>query len=180
MSLLTRKMQKQLPQSQIEDTIDDIKEGLNSAYLQLRELLTTFRLKLDDPAIKNALHATVTEFSAKCQHNIEFYYQLPQNYLTANQEIHLLQIVREALSNVHRHAHATLAGVSIDLLDNKVRVKIWDNGKGMTQSPTERNAAGVGHLGLGIMAERAKSLHAELVLSAREEQGTIVSFEFNH
>ena len=53
MSLLTRKMQKQVPQTQVEETIEDIKEGLNSAYLQLRELLTTFRLKLDDPAIKN-------------------------------------------------------------------------------------------------------------------------------
>lgn len=175
MSLLTRKMQKNVPQAQVEETIEDIKEGLNSAYLQLRELLTTFRLKLDDPAIKNSLQSTITEFSAKCQYNIEYNYQLPQNYLSANQEIHLLQIVREALSNIHRHADATKAGVSIVLDDNKVKVQIWDNGTGLPVSTSEQ-----GHLGIGIMQERAKSLNTSLSVEARAEQGTLVSFEFNH
>ncbi len=175
MSLLTRKMQKNVPQAQVEETIEDIKEGLNSAYLQLRELLTTFRLKLDDPAIKNSLQSTITEFSAKCQYGIEFNYQLPQNYLSANQEVHLLQIVREALSNIHRHAGATKAGVSIVLEESKVKVKIWDNGTGLPDSLSEQ-----GHLGIGIMQERAKSLNTSLYVEARGEQGTLVRFEFNH
>jgi len=177
MSLLTRKMQKQVPQAQVEETIQDIKEGLNSAYLQLRELLTTFRLKLDDPAIKNSLQSTITEFSAKCHYNIEFTYQLPQNYLSANQEIHLLQIVREALSNIHRHAEATKAGVSIVLDNNKVKVNIWDNGVGL---PNANNSCEQGHLGLGIMQERAKSLKTMIYVKTRAEQGTLVYFEFNH
>ncbi len=175
MSLLTRKMQKNVPQPQVEETIDDIKEGLNSAYLQLRELLTTFRLKLDDPAIKNSLQSTITEFSAKCQYSIEFNYQLPQNYLSANQEIHLLQIIREALSNIHRHAHATKAGVSIVLDDNKVKVQVWDNGSGLHDNISEQ-----GHFGIGIMQERAKSLNTSLYVDNRVEEGTLVSFEFNH
>lgn len=175
MSLLTRKMQKNVPQAQVEETIEDIKAGLNSAYLQLRELLTTFRLKLDDPAIKNSLQSTITEFSARCQFNIEFNYQLPQNYLSANQEIHLLQIVREALSNVQRHASATKAGVSILLDDNKVKVQIWDDGAGLPDIIAEQ-----GHLGIGIMQERAKSLNTSLYVEARAAQGTLVSFAFNH
>lgn len=179
MSLLTRKMQKQVPQTQVEDTIDDIKDGLNNAYSQLRELLTTFRLKLDDPSIKNALASTVTEFSAKCQHNIDFNYQLPANYLSANQEIHLLQIVREALSNIHRHADATLAGVTISLKDIKVMVKIWDNGKGLPELSIEQ-ASKQGHFGLGIMQERAKSLDTQIHIGNREHKGTVISFEFSH
>ena len=175
MSLLTRKMQKELPQAQVEETIDDIKDGLNSAYLQLRELLTTFRLKLDDPAIKNALLGTVTEFSAKCQHTIDFTYQVPANYLNANQEIHLLQIVRESLSNIHRHAKATLAGVDISLKENKIVVKIWDNGIGLPESIAKH-----GHFGVDIMTERAKSLNTKVYLSDRAGSGTLVSFEFSH
>jgi len=175
MSLLTRKMQKNVAQAQVEETIKDIKEGLNSAYLQLRELLTTFRLKLDDPAIKNSLQSTITEFSAKCQHSIEFNYQLPQNYLSANQEIHLLQIVREALSNIHRHANSSKAGVSIVLADNKVKVQVWDNGTGLPHNINEH-----GHFGIGIMQERAKSLNTSLYVNNRVGQGALVSFEFNH
>jgi len=179
MSLLTRKMQKQVPQAQVEETIDDIKDGLNSAYSQLRELLTTFRLKLDDPSIKSALASTVTEFSAKCQHSIEFNYQLPANYLSANQEIHLLQIVREALSNIHRHAKATLAGVTITLNDIKVTVKIWDNGIGFSESSIKKLSK-QGHFGLGIMEERAKSLNTLINIANREVQGAVISFEFSH
>lgn len=175
MSLLTRKMQKDVPQVQVEETIEDIKEGLNSAYLQLRELLTTFRLKLDDPAIKNSLQSTITEFSAKCQYAIEFNYQLPQNYLSANQEIHLLQIIREALSNIHRHANASKAGVSIELDENKVKVQIWDNGAGLPDTINEQ-----GHFGMGIMQERAQSLNSTLNVETRANQGTLVSFEFTH
>lgn len=179
MSLLTRKMQKQVPQSQVEETIDDIKDGLNSAYSQLRELLTTFRLKLEDPSIKSALASTVTEFSAKCQHTIEFNYQLPENYLSANQEIHLLQIVREALSNIHRHANATLAGVSVTLEDVKVRVKIWDNGEGFSKANLEHQSK-QGHFGLGIMQERAVSLNTQIQIANRKEHGAVISFEFSH
>ncbi|MCI2282964.1 histidine kinase [Colwellia sp. MSW7] len=180
MSLLTRKMQKQVPQTQLEETINDIKDGLNSAYSQLRELLTTFRLKLDDPSIKSALASTVIEFSAKCQHTIEFDYQLPANYLSANQEIHLLQIVREALSNIHRHAQATIAGISIKLKDTQVTVKIWDNGKGFPESTLEQKNNHHGHFGIGIMQERAKSLNTKIHIANREERGSIISFEFFH
>jgi two-component system nitrate/nitrite sensor histidine kinase NarX len=179
MSLLTRKMQKQVAQEQVDETIDDIKDGLNSAYSQLRELLTTFRLKLDDPSIKSALASTVTEFSAKCHHTIDFNYQLPANYLSANQEIHLLQIVREALSNIHRHANATHAGVTIKLNDIKVSVEIWDNGIGFLESKFEQGNK-QGHFGLGIMEERAKSLNTLINIANREVQGAIVSFEFSH
>ncbi len=182
MSLLTRKMQKTIKPEQLDkslhdslnETIEDIKQGLNAAYLQLRELLTTFRLKLDDPSIESALQGTIAEFSEKCQHPINFNFKLPQNYLSANQEIHLLQIVREALSNIHRHAHATKAGVCIKHKDNVVTVEIWDNGQGLPDTLPEH-----GHFGLGIMEERAKSLNSLIELVKREPKGTKVVLKFN-
>jgi len=173
MSLLTRKFQKDLPKEQLFETIEDIKSGLNKAYQQLRELLTTFRLKLDDPSISNALQGTVSEFSAKCQHPVELDFRLPQNYLSANQEIHVLQIVREALSNVHRHAKAQRAGVTVRKKDSNVFVEIWDNGKGMPALLEQH-----GHFGLGIMEERAKSLNALIDIEQNSPAGTRIIIEF--
>ncbi len=172
MSLLTRKVQKDLAKEQLSETIEDIKQGLNSAYQQLRELLTNFRLKLDDPSIENALRGTVIEFGAKCNHPVTLKFDVPANYLTANQEIHVLQIVREALSNIHKHANATNAGVILLLNNDKVKVEIWDNGQGFSCN-TERH----GHFGLRIMEERAKSLHTEICLNS-DSRGTSVEFEF--
>lgn len=173
LSLLTRKIQKDLEQEQIIDTIDDIKEGLNKAYAQLRELLTTFRLKLDDPSIENALQGTVAEFTAKCHHPVILDFQLPSNYLSANQEIHVLQIVREALSNVQRHAKASRAGVSISLQNKQVSVTVWDDGVGINLSNVEQD-----HFGLGIMEERAKSLNALIDINNRLPQGTCIKVQF--
>lgn len=175
MSLLTRKMQKNVSKDQLSETIEDIKQGLNKAYQQLRELLTTFRLKLEDPSIENALQATITEYTAKCRHPIKLDFQLPKNYLSANQKIHVLQIVREALSNVYRHAESAQAGVSVSRNGNKIRVEIWDDGTGLPNNLKQQ-----GHFGLGIMEERAKSLGTLIELQSIEPQGTRVVFEFEH
>lgn len=173
MSLLTRKMQKNVDKEQISETIEDIKQGLNSAYLQLRELLTTFRLKLEDPSFQKAIQGTIAEFNAKCQHPIRLDFLLPANYLSANQEIHVLQIIREALSNIQRHANASQAGVSLSVDNDRVKVAIWDDGIGLPEEMPMQ-----GHFGLGIMEERAKSLNSMINLGASKQQGTQISFEF--
>ncbi|PCI58531.1 MAG: nitrate/nitrite two-component system sensor histidine kinase [Gammaproteobacteria bacterium] len=186
MSLLTRKMQKNAEAQQIEETINeetinesinetitDIKQGLNNAYLQLRELLTTFRLKLDDPSLENSLQGTIAEFKEKCQHPIKLNYQLPDNYLNANQEIHLLQIIREALSNIHRHAGATKASIEITHNNDMVEISIIDNGKGLPREFSQQ-----GHFGLGIMEERAKSLNTLINITNLLPHGTEINLHF--
>lgn len=172
MSLLTKRMQKEADQKEIDKTINDIKQGLNGAYLHLRELLTTFRLKLDDPSLSNALQGTIVEFSEKCGYQIVLLNSIDENLLTANQEIHILQIIREALSNVHRHARATEAGVELVQEDNSCCVRIWDNGVGADFSEEHP-----GHFGMSIMEERAKSLGTRIQLGSRKPSGTIVSLQ---
>ncbi len=172
MSLLTKRMQKEAEQKEIDKTINDIKQGLNGAYLHLRELLTTFRLKLDDPSLSNALQGTIVEFSEKCGYQIVLLNSIDENLLTANQEIHILQIIREALSNVHRHARATEAGVELVQEENSCCVRIWDNGVGADFSEEHP-----GHFGMSIMEERAKSLGTRIQLGSRKPSGTIVSLQ---
>ncbi len=169
MSVLTKRIQKRANQDVIDNTIDDIKNGLNAAYLQLRELLTTFRLKLDDPSLSNALQGTIVEFSEKCGYQIKLSNLVEENLLTANQEIHVLQIIREALSNVHRHAHATEAGVELTRQGNLCCVQIWDNGIGAVMTDEQP-----GHFGMGIMQERAKSLGTSISINVREPSGTSI------
>ncbi|ABZ74751.1 histidine kinase [Shewanella halifaxensis HAW-EB4] len=175
MSLLTRKMEKKLPEEQIEETIVEIKSGLNKAYLQLRELLTTFRLKLDDPSIESALQGTIAEFTQKCQHPIRFSYDLPQHCLSANQEIHLLQIIREGLSNIHRHAKASEAGVRLSPKGELIKLDIWDNGAGLPGTLQTQ-----GHFGLGIMRERVSSLKGQMYLKDHLPSGTMISITFEN
>jgi len=103
---LKRLMQKESGQAQLDDSVQQIDRGLNSAYRQLRELLTTFRIKVNEPGLKPALQATIEEFGANSGLHIESDFQLDHCPLTPNEEVHCLQIIREALSNVVKHAEA--------------------------------------------------------------------------
>ncbi|WP_250655687.1 type IV pili methyl-accepting chemotaxis transducer N-terminal domain-containing protein [Alkalimarinus coralli] len=158
---------------QLADITAEIRTGLNAAYGQLRELLTTFRLKLDEPGLESALKATVAEYRERGSMEIVLDYRLGEMALRPNAEIHLLQIVREALSNVVRHAKATRADILFNIgHDNKLIVEVSDNGVGLN-----KESAGPMHHGVSIMNERTQSLDAELAINNNSEGGVTVRID---
>src|SRR5690606_13775128 len=62
-SRLQRMQEKEAASDRQQNIVTEIRTGVNSAYRQLRELLTTFRLQLDKPGLRSALDETVREFS---------------------------------------------------------------------------------------------------------------------
>jgi signal transduction histidine kinase len=77
---------------------------------------------------------------------------------------HLLAVVREALSNVARHAQATSAQVSLQVGDEIVLI-VSDDGRGI--------AAGTRESGLRNMRERAESFGGTFVVQPGPEGGTM-------
>ena len=152
----------------------DLRSGINSAYQHLRELLTSFRLKADEDGLHNALQATIAEFQAQGDIAIECDDRLPLDLLTPNQEVHVLQIVREALANVRRHSRASTARVQLVESRGSVAVEISDDGVGIGEVRQPWT-----HHGLSIMRERATSLGTILEIGANGEQGTRVKVRFN-
>ena len=78
---------------------------------------------------------------------------------------HLLAVVREALANVARHAHASSAELNLAVRDSRLRLRLADDGVG----PSERPIAG---RGLDNMRTRAADLGGEMSLSRRDEGGS--------
>lgn len=81
----------------------------------------------------------------------------------------VLAIVREALSNVARHAGAATVRISAALADHRVRLTVADDGAGF-----DAQAASAGQ-GLANMRERAAALGADLDIAAARETGTRVT-----
>ncbi|MEW5770177.1 MAG: type IV pili methyl-accepting chemotaxis transducer N-terminal domain-containing protein [Pseudomonadota bacterium] len=151
----------------------ELREGMSGAYRQLRELLTTFRLRMEGQDLPSALRQTVDEFSERSGLAIELELALEDCPLTPNEEIHILHIVREALSNVQHHAQAGHARVRLACqADGEVRVSVEDDGRGIAK------AADLHHYGMTIMEERARTLAGRLAVEARTEGGTVVSLTF--
>ncbi|MFF7392215.1 sensor histidine kinase [Streptomyces scabiei] len=75
---------------------------------------------------------------------------------------HLLAITSEALENIHRHAHATRAVVSLTTTPDTLQLTIKDDGVGLPPDLTLEEAQRSGHFGLLGMAERAARTAATL------------------
>ena len=155
------------------EIIEELSTGLNSAYRQLRELLTTFRLKLDTPDLGTALRETTVEFSERLPTPVSLTYQMPPNMLSANEEIHILQIVREALSNAVKHANAHEVNVDVVFESPQVRVTITDDGVGLPQGDSPPQ-----HYGLIIMQDRARTLGGRVTVDKSHSGGVKIELRF--
>ena len=169
-----RRLNIEGPQRKAHDGIlDELSTGLNSAYRQLRELLATFRLKLDTPDLATALRKTIDEFSERLGKPVELNYNLPPQTLSPNEEIHTLQIVREGLANAVKHADATDISVDVMFESPQVKARIRDNGKGLPGGDQPVN-----HYGLIIMQDRARTLGGQVNVKNRDEGGVEVTLTF--
>ncbi|HEY8545605.1 MAG TPA: GAF domain-containing protein [Acidimicrobiales bacterium] len=85
----------------------------------------------------------------------------------------LLAVLREALSNVARHARATRVTVDVVVEEDEVVVRVTDNGTGPPVEPAA--TAGSGR-GLGNMAARAERHGGSFSITAAEGGGTCVEW----
>jgi len=83
----------------------------------------------------------------------------------------LFHIAQEALANVAKHSHASRAWARLEVADGVLTMTIRDNGRGFdTLRP-----GGLGHRGLGNMADRVRAMGGAYDLSSSVGAGTCVS-----
>ena len=81
---------------------------------------------------------------------------------------HIVHIVREALSNVGRHAAATTCRVSVRRDGSSAVLEIDDDGRGFDRDSTSSG------LGMGNLAERAAAIGGTLEVESHPGRGTTV------
>ncbi len=79
----------------------------------------------------------------------------------------ILRIVQEAMTNVARHAQATVVGVRLGIRGNRVTLRVVDNGRGFDVSRVADDA-----FGLASMRERAALIGGRLRIASRAGMGT--------
>ena len=86
---------------------------------------------------------------------------------------HVLATIREALTNVGKHAHATQASVSMEVDGASCILTITDDGIGLTDAP----ASAGGGLGLPNLRRRAEKLHGTLSADSPPGGGTVLTWK---
>lgn len=131
---------------------------------------------VDDHAINfdSALQQACEEFAEKGGFAIHLDNRINSSNLTANEQVDLLQISREALSNINRHAQAD--HVHVTLTQNQqglVTLRLQDDGVGLSENFDHRQ-----HHGLKIMQERSNNLAGEFRIENVLPHGTAILVKF--
>ncbi len=154
--------------------IRELDGRLNLAYRQLRELITTFRLTMHGRSLGEALGSSVEEFESRSGIAFQVDNCLSKGALSVDEEMQVLQIVREALSNAVRHSQAQQVRLSLRCnRDNEVCILVDDNGQGFPSS----RGYGSGH-GLTIMRQRVRDMNGRLSLERAPLGGARVCLRF--
>ncbi|MDQ0834336.1 two-component system sensor histidine kinase DevS [Streptomyces achromogenes] len=82
---------------------------------------------------------------------------------------HLLAVLREALSNAARHAHATAVEVTAETDSIRLQLRVADNGTGIDPAVSRRS-------GLDNLRQRATDLGGSFTLKPNDPTGTIVEW----
>ena len=115
-------------------------------------------------ALRSMIQTMSSSSSAKCRVRVD---ETAARHISTDQALHIINIVREGLSNALRHSHARHISVSFVLLRRSVRLSITDDGVGFVQHSTH----GLGH-GLDNMAARAQKVGGGLTVRSEPGQGT--------
>jgi len=86
---------------------------------------------------------------------------------------HLLAVIREAVTNIGRHAQATEATVTVGVDDGHCQLRVVDDGCGIALSGPGTG----GGLGLGNLQRRAEKLHGEFTTESPAAGGTILTWK---
>lgn len=91
-------------------------------------------------------------------------------------QINIYRIFQESLTNVVKHAMASLVSVNVTQENDKISFTIRDNGRGFNVKQAMSGKIAKKSLGLTAMNERALMARGSLQISSRKGKGTSIAF----
>ncbi|ASK26342.1 ATPase [Neisseria chenwenguii] len=157
---------------QVEENILFIKNGVQECYDDVRELLLNFRTKISNKDFPEAVNGLLERFSRETQTEVDTRWTDEGAALSNDEKLQVIFILQESLSNVRKHAQAKHVAVSIENRRDFM-LTVRDDGRGFDTGRLKNPATG--HVGLGIMQERARRINAVLTVESAPQQGTTVT-----
>ncbi len=158
-----------------QSDVQGLRQAMEQAHANLRDLLANFRLKIDDRGLGPAVADMVERFRHETGIAMFFQNECQALNLTPAQEVQVFYIIQEALTNIRKHSNARNVRIMLNNEDDFYTVLIEDDGRGITEAtqgiPGE-------HVGLAIMRERTERLPGQLVIESEPDEGTRIILMF--
>jgi signal transduction histidine kinase len=161
----------------VDGRLDDLDAQLSALDTELRRISNEVHAAsvfLNRP-FGRALRDLSQSFAARTNIEPRLTLDGEMGLLSASQQIALLNIIHEALTNVREHSGATEVEVTVSVNGDGVKAQIADNGRGFDLEATLIRAARRGRLGLVAMHERVRLLGGQCRIDSRPGGPTVVS-----
>jgi signal transduction histidine kinase len=122
---------------------------------------------LEDLGLVAAIEWLALEFKSRHEVNCHVTAHEAQIALGEEASIALFRITQESLTNIAKHAKASMVEIVLTLQDKELLLLISDNGQGLKAGWQTKE----GSYGLQGMRERALALSGELTVNSKANQG---------
>ncbi|MGQ4601397.1 GAF domain-containing protein [Nocardia sp. R6R-6] len=150
--------------SRLTETIDDVQTIVQDIRHSIFDLHSS--TSAEAPVLRKRLHAVVAEMTAETELRTSIRLAGPVSVLTSTMFDHVEAVLREALSNVVRHAHASAVSIKLTIGDDVI-LEITDNGIGLPEDISRRS-------GLDNMAARTHAAGGSFSATPGPTSGTVV------
>jgi two-component system nitrate/nitrite sensor histidine kinase NarX len=150
----------------------ELRQLTRGALAEMRTLLLELRpTVLTEARLSDVLRQLGEAFSGRARLDIEVRVQgeLEAGQLPPGVQVAFYRVAQEALNNIVKHAAASKVTIDLEQQPGRVQLHVCDDGRGF-----EPATVAAGHLGLGIMQERAGAIGAHFGLQSRPGQGTSI------
>ena len=146
---------------------DEVEDAIDNALAEARHAVAAMRQGAETGPLLDMLTRHVDDFADRFAIRAELASHGPVPEIGARAQAELLRIVQEAMTNVRKHADATVVRVNVDT-NGDLRLTVTDNGRGFRP---EKVSSG---FGLESMRQRAAVIGAKLTVASEPQNGTRV------
>jgi len=156
--------------------LDDLEAQLVALDGDLRRLSSAVQSPFLPPgSLPDALRLLAEAFASRTAIEPELAVSGPFSQLTDSQQITLLALIREALSNIRKHSDASSVAITVTSDQGGIHAEVRDDGEGFDPEAMLVSAARAGRLGLVGMHERVRMLGGRTHIDSRPGGPTVIS-----
>jgi two-component system nitrate/nitrite sensor histidine kinase NarX len=151
----------------------EVTAAIDSAIAEAKQAVVTMRAAEErERSLEELVTRAVDDFAGRSGVRADLSVADLPEALEARAQVEVVRILQEALTNVRKHADATVVRVNAEVAGGMLRITVIDNGRGFR--PEETTGEGLGVQG---MKERARLLGGDLIVSSEPSGGTAVQLE---
>ena len=152
--------------------IAQTKESVSKALTDLRDIAKSLQSeRIQQSSLPEIISQELARIGRSGLLHTNIYIEGKEHAIADQKKLITFRIVQETLQNIIKHANASIIDVKCEYCENKLEIKVSDNGKGFNKSlVTKRDG-----LGLSNIINRAALIGGEAQIESKINEGTTIT-----